>query len=78
MNEASDLKLAEHVILLDVDFLSEVSNGIKKYMSARLGRSLPLLDVVKWLTCLALDAGIRGEEKEWSVLLVHKKGQQIL
>ncbi len=72
------LKFAEHVILLDATFLTEMLGGIRGQMSTELGRDLPPFDVVSWLTCLALDAGIRGEEKEWSVLLVHEQGQQML
>lgn len=44
---------------------------VREVMSARLGRPLPVLDLVAWLDCLLLDAGIRDfSSAEVQVLLV--------
>lgn len=62
---------AENVLLLDTMFLNETAYRLKKTLETRLGRTLPEIDLPEWLTCLALDAGIRGGENEIQVLLLH-------
>lgn len=59
MNRTANLKLSERVILIDVSFLNQTVEMVREVMSARLGRPLPMFDLVAWLDCLLLDAGIR-------------------
>ena len=71
MDRAAELKLSERVILVDVSFLNRTVGMVREVMSARLGRPLPVLDLVAWLDCLLLDAGIRDfSSAEVQVLLV--------
>lgn len=78
MNTA-DIKFAEHVVLLDVAFLKGMVRGVREVMARKLGRELPPLDLVEWITCLLLDAGVRGGGNEVQVLLVQagKQGGEL-
>lgn len=70
----TDIKFSENVVLLDVAFLNGWVSNVRQIMGERLGRELPRLDLVEWLTCLLLDAGVRGEGNEVQVLLLHAAG----
>ena len=71
MNRTANLKLSERVILIDVSFLNQTVEMVREVMSARLGRPLPMFDLVAWLDCLLLDAGIHDfSSAEVQVLLV--------
>lgn len=71
MNRTANLKLSERVILIDVSFLNQTVEMVREVMSARLRRPLPMFDLVAWLDCLLLDAGIRDfSSAEVQVLLV--------
>ncbi len=67
----TDMKFSENVVLLDVAFLRGMVRRVREVMGERLGRELPPLDLVEWITCLLLDAGVRGGGNEVQVLLVH-------
>jgi len=67
----TEIKFSENVVLLDVAFLNGWVSNVRQIMGERLGRELPRLDLVEWLTCLLLDAGVRGEGNEVQVLLLH-------
>lgn len=58
MDRTAELKLSKHVILIDVSFLNQTVGMVREVMSARLGRPLPKFDLVAWLDCLLLDAGM--------------------
>ena len=60
----TNIRFPEQVILLDADFLHETISDIHRILSEKLGRTLPPLDVASWLTCLLLDAGVRGTGNE--------------
>lgn len=70
----TDIKFSEYVILLDVAFLGGMVRSVREVMEHRLGRELPPLDLVEWLTCLLLDAGVRGGGHQIQVLLVKTGG----
>lgn len=65
------IKFSPNVILLDVTFLNELVSNARTFLSVRLGRELPDVDLPSWLTYLALDAGLREGDNEIQVLLVH-------
>lgn len=71
-------KFAKNVVLLDSAFIYNTVRMIREVMSSRLGRLLPPLDLVAWLDCLLLDAGIREENAEVQVLLTHDAGTDLL
>ena len=67
------IKFPANVILIDVAFLNEVVYGAKNFLEGKLGRKLPDVDLPAWLSYLALDAGLREQENEVEVLLVHAR-----
>ena len=69
------IKFPANVILIDVAFLNEVVYGAKNFLEGKLGRKLPDVDLPAWLSYLALDAGLREQENEVEVLLVHVRDQ---
>lgn len=70
--ESTNVKFPQYVVLIDGAFLRETVGIVRQVMGDRLGRALPLLDLPEWLTCLLLDAGVRGEGHEVQVLLVEE------
>ena len=72
----NQIKFAKNVLLLDVAFIHGMLGRIRQFMSERLGRQLPDIDLSAWLTCLVLDAGIRGDKNEVQVLLLHDGEEQ--
>lgn len=64
-------KFAEYTILVDTRFLNTHIHAIRSILSQKLQRELPPLDLVLWLDCLALEAGIEAGENEIQVILVH-------
>lgn len=71
-------KFSENVMLVDTEFLNGWVLKLRQVMSEALGRNLPDLDLVTWLTYLALDAGVRGEGNEIQVVLLHNEGERAL
>lgn len=65
------VKFSENVLLIDAAFLNEVACNAKEFLGARLGRELPNIDLPAWLSYLALDAGLRGNDNEIQILLLH-------
>lgn len=65
------VKFSENVMLIDVAFLNEMVHNVKTFMSEKIGRELPDLDLPAWLSYLALDAGLRGADNEIQVLMLH-------
>ena len=72
------IKFPANVILIDVAFLNEVVYGAKNFLEGKLGRKLPDVDLPAWLSYLALDAGLREQENEVEVLLVHTPAADVL
>lgn len=68
------IAFAEHVLLLDVDFLNGVVEPIRSPQGAGGAEELPRLDWGTWLSFLALDAGIKPGKHELQVLLLHREG----
>lgn len=63
-------EFSENVILIDVAFLNEVVCNARKFLGPKLGRELPEIDLLAWLSYLSLDAGLRGDSNEIQVLLL--------
>ena len=76
MQMQKEIQLADNVILLDVGFLNGIANGLKNALENRLQRSLPPIDLVQWLSYIALDAGLRGGDNEIQVLLLHDAAEK--
>lgn len=67
----SEIKFLKKVLLVDVAFLNDMVYNVTEFLSERLGRELPKLDLPGWLSYLALDAGLREGDNEIQVLLIH-------
>lgn len=67
-----------NVIILDVSFLNGTVADAKHVLEENLRRKLPDTDIVNWLICLALDAGLRGATHDIQVLFVVDEGVQSL
>ena len=67
-----------NVIILDVSFLNGTVADAKHVLEENLRRKLPDTDIVDWLICLALDAGLRGATHDIQVLFVVDEGVQSL
>jgi hypothetical protein len=52
--------------------------GARNFLEGKLGRKLPDVDLPAWLSYLALDAGLREQENEVEVLLVHTPAADVL
>lgn len=74
----NQVKFSGNVILIDVAFLNEIACNAKKFLSERLGRELPEIDLPAWLSYLALDAGLREGDNEIQVLLLRDEGMHQL
>ncbi len=74
----TDWKFTKNVILLDTSFINQTVRMVSEVMSARMGRPLPPLDLVAWLDCLLLDAGLRGTNQEVQVLLTRENKEDSL
>ena len=72
----TNVKFPEYVVLVDAAFLQSAVRDVRRVMSLRLGRQLPLLDLPMWFTCLLLDAGVRGADNEVQILLADSDGRQ--
>ena len=70
-----NVKFPEYVVLVDTAFLQRVVRDVRTVMSGRLGRQLPPLDLPLWLTCLLLDAGVRGADNNVQILLADGSGK---
>ena len=76
MQMQKEIQFADNVILLDVGFLNGIANGLKNALENRLQRSLPPIDLVQWLSYIALDAGLRSGDNEIQVLLLHDAAEK--
>lgn len=68
-------QIPPNVILLDADFINDTANNAKHILSTRMNRELPPLNLVTWLTCIAMDAGISGTNNPMLVILVCHKNK---
>lgn len=72
------MNFAENVILIDVAFINEIVSNSRSFLERKIGRTLPPVDLVGWLECLALDAGIQTGDNEIQIILVHDEASHTL
>jgi hypothetical protein len=70
MNNNSDLKLSENVLIIDTFILNALIQGIKKIYDEKLTRELGKIDIANLLDYLALDMGLRPGNNEIMVFFV--------
>lgn len=65
-------------VLIDADFLDQLTLELSKHFSQQLGRTLPQADLCHWLDCLLLDAGLQPGDNEIQVHFLHSKKKEAL
>lgn len=68
----TDIKFSKNVLLMDVSLLSNEVARMRRTLSKELKRELPLIDLPKWLVCLALDGDVLRVGGDVQVILVHR------
>lgn len=70
------IDFSKQVILLDAAFINQSAAGLRRFLSEKLGRTLPPLDLPGWLNYVALDGGLapEGGNHEIQVIVVHPEG----
>ena len=66
------MKFAENVMLIDAAYINKVGNDIKEHFAPILNRELPKADLAVLLECMAMDAGIKGENNEIQVIFIYE------
>lgn len=75
LKEANNIKLSENIILADADYLDYVAFQLSVQFERMIGRRIPKADLSQWAVDVALDGGLRADEKahETQLILVHEK-----
>lgn len=75
LKEANIIKLSENIILADADYLDYVAFQLSVQFERMIGRRIPKADLSQWAVDVALDGGLRADEKahETQLILVHEK-----
>ena len=68
---------SENVIIADGDYIDKVAFNLTVNFERMIGRRIPKADTAKWIDCVALDGGIKPNEKATStqtaVVFIHDK-----
>lgn len=79
MNEQiNEIKWSENVIIADADFVDKVAFDLIVNFERMIGRRIPKADMARWLVCVALDGGIRNENNDVQVVLIHEAARLTL
>ena len=65
-----------NLILVDADYLDEITGGVSAHFGPKIGRELPAADLCQWLDCVALDSGLREGKQEVQVVFLHSKEKE--
>lgn len=68
-------KLKGQVILIDSEYANTVAKGLTDYVTRKIGRTLPQVDLAEWLVCIALDSGMKKEDTPIHAVFVHPHGK---
>lgn len=73
--EASNVKLSENIIIADADYIDYVAFQLSVQFERMIGRRMPKADLSQWAVDIALDGGLRADDKEHEtqLVLVHEK-----
>lgn len=69
----TETKFLTNVLLIDVAALNNEAASMRRAMSWGLKRELHLMDMTKWLTCLALDGDVLRYGPDIQVILVYDR-----
>ncbi len=65
-------------VLIDADFLDDLTLELSTHFSQQLGRSIAQADLCHWLDCLLLDAGVQPGSNKIQVHFLHSKAKSAL
>ncbi len=65
-------------VLIDADFLDQLTLELSTHFGKQLGRTIPQADLCHWLDCLLLDAGVQPDNNEVQVHFLHSKTKEKL
>ncbi len=71
----NDAKWSKIVILVDADYVDKVAFDLIVNFERMIGRHIPQADMARWMECVALDGGVRPQDKEprsIQVILLHR------
>lgn len=68
-------KWCENVILVDADYVDKVAFDLIVNFERMIGRQIPKADMAQWMECMALDGGIKSNDSQTQVVLLHKKAK---
>lgn len=73
MQDASNIKMSENVIIVDADYVDYAAFQLAVQFERMIGRAIPPADLSQWVVNIALDGGLRadGHDHETQVVLVH-------
>ena len=63
----------ENVILVDADYIDNVTSHLITHFEKMLERRIPSADFARWIDCIALDGGLRQGDNQTQVILIHGK-----
>ena len=62
---------ANNIIIVDADYLEEVTGILKGGFEKSLGRTFGKSDIAQWTDCVALDGGLEPGDNKSAVILFH-------
>lgn len=62
---------SNHIIIADAAYIDRMVFNLTVSFERMLGRRILSCDMARWVECVALDGGIRGENNQIDVVLVH-------
>ena len=69
---------AENIIIVDADYIDEVTGILLGGFEKSLGRKFPKADIAKWTDCVALDGGLMPGDNKTAVIMFHDKNKNAL
>ncbi len=71
--DSNNIKLSENIIIADSDYIDYVAFQLSVQFERMIGRKIPKADLSKWILDIALDGGLRKNDKEHEtqVVLIH-------
>lgn len=75
LQQDSNIKLSENIIIADADYIDHVTFELSVQFERMLDRPIPKADLSQWTVDVALDGGLRPDDKEHitQLVLVHSK-----
>lgn len=66
---------SENVIIVDANYIDNVAFNLIVNFERIIGRRIPQADLARWLVCIALDGGLRNNDNNVQVVIIHGKNK---